>query len=394
MLNFRVSLHLSSIQNFFLYIYCFSLSIENINFYIATQHISVAKLSAFLYIISIIPHYRYFFTLSKEFVSPIILYFVWLIIISLININSYSSNFFEIEFFLNVIIFIVIINHARKCPLCLENSLLLFSLGAGLISISLFFGIGAEINSDGTRWTWLGAGHNELASKLSAAIVIIIASIIGRHSFAKRKHLMLILCIPFMLLAVLSTGSRSAALILMMAVLLWSFVKFMSDKKVLKNLVITLSVLITLLFFALESEIFVSRFQETLEDGDLPLGGRLLIWPQLISMIQSNIIFGYGLSGYEYQSYNVFGTIWSPHNVILELLLYTGVIGLALYGIFIFRLFRASYRLQKSIGKLLPILLISVILAFALTAQVLTEKVVWLFMSYIIGTYLNYKKQS
>ena len=78
----------------------------------------------------------------------------------------------------------------------------------------------------------------------------------------------------------------------------------------------------------------------------------------------------------------------SPHNVILEVLLYTGIFGTVFYIIFLFKIFYSAYLTQKNNNKILPILLIPSILAYVLANQALPVKFCWMLMAYIIGTYL------
>ena len=106
------------------------------------------------------------------------------------------------------------------------------------------------------------------------------------------------------------------------------------------------------------------------------------------SLLQENLIFGNGLSGFEKISQDFFGFVDSPHNVLLEVTLYTGLIGLFLYSIFLYRCFYTSYKLYKNNNELLPILLIPSALAYIMFLQALTEKTVWLILAYMVATYL------
>ena len=76
------------------------------------------------------------------------------------------------------------------------------------------------------------------------------------------------------------------------------------------------------------------------------------------------------------------------------MLLYAGIVGLFTYLQFMYRVFSASYQVYKNSRNLLPILLLPAILAFHLTAQGLTEKIVWVLIAYIAGSFLYMKKKS
>ena len=59
-----------------------------------------------------------------------------------------------------------------------------------------------------------------------------------------------------------------------------------------------------------------------------------------------------------------------------------------------YRIMSASYWVYKYSGNLLPVLLLPTILGFHLTAQGLTEKIVWVLIAYIVGSFLNMKSKS
>ena len=149
-----------------------------------------------------------------------------------------------------------------------------------------------------------------------------------------------------------------------------------------------LFLLFPLIYFSLENEVLSSRINETLSQGDQALGGREIIWLNYISLFLSNPLFGYGFSGFQHEAYKLIGMVSSPHNVILEVLLYTGIFGTVFYIIFLFKIFYSAYLTQKNNNKILPILLIPSILAYVLANQALPVKFCWMLMAYIIGTYL------
>ncbi|CAC9600152.1 hypothetical protein [uncultured Gammaproteobacteria bacterium] len=385
----------TSFQNIALYLYCFLLGMENININISIFLVSVSKIAAILYLISVIK-YKYSCALNKHFTTPLILIIIWLTIVSLININAYSSRIVDIEFMLNILLFILILNHTKRDPVVLEKGLLVFSLGIITVSILFFLGIGLEINQD-LRYTWFGAGHNEIGSKLATALIIIIM-IKGRLKLG-RSHLLLIAFMPLIFWLMLKTGSRTSVLILVASFSIWYFIKvFIERRGLVSSAVVTFFTLVfisLLLYVLMQSELSVSRFSKIFDgESSLPLGGRLYLWHEFLSIIQDNFIFGYGLSGADLQTYNFLGAIESPHNVIIEVMLYTGVIGLILYIIFMYRIMSASYWVYKYSGNFLPVLLLPTILGFHLTAQGLTEKIVWVLIAYIAGSYLYMKNKS
>jgi hypothetical protein len=123
---------------------------------------------------------------------------------------------------------------------------------------------------------------------------------------------------------------------------------------------------------------------ETIQERNL--SGRDIIWRQIIPLIKSNAIFGVGSVGYNSYAQNVFGYIRSPHNVILELLCYTGIVGLALYSRFLLLICKKSLQIYRIKNLLLPILLLVPISGMLATSQILGVKMGWIIFAYI-GAY-------
>ena len=89
------------------------------------------------------------------------------------------------------------------------------------------------------------------------------------------------------------------------------------------------------------------------------------------------------------QSYQYLGYAGeTPHNIILQTLIYAGIPGLFFYSLFIYRIFKASYICYRDINLLMPALLVSPLLGYFMLTQSISEKIVWVMMAYIAGTYL------
>ena len=108
----------------------------------------MAKLAGICYLLSVLPSYKIVFNFNKiwYFIWPIIGFITWMTLISLININSYSSRFIDFAVILNIVIFIAIINHARKDTSSLEKALLAFAMGSFVTASLMYFEIGAEVD--------------------------------------------------------------------------------------------------------------------------------------------------------------------------------------------------------------------------------------------------------
>ena len=284
----------------------------------------------------------------------------------------------------------------------------MFALAIGSITVCvlMFLGIGlTEMPEDSlgliNRKGFFNAGLNEIALKLSTGLVIII-SILYENTLKLKKwtRILLAMTVPLLIITILGTASRTAFLILPICGLAWYGFKLMASNNKFYSLIFGLFFIIIffspLIYLGLQVEEFqllASRLEDIGGAGDNSETGRFSLWIGFFSLIFENLIFGNGYSGFDLISFQYFGFAESPHNVFLEVMLYTGLIGFFLYILFLSRIFLASYKLFKLKKRILPTIIIPIALAFIVILQGLNEKVCWIILAYIIGSYMHYFKK-
>ena len=396
----------TSIQNLFLYFYFFSINFENFN---PTGYFSVAKLAGILYLVSVLPSikiFTYFTYRHIYFYMPLFIFVLYLTLISLLNINERSGRFIDMIMIQNILIFMFMVNHARKDSLVLEKGMLALGIGSILVGLLLFFGIGlTEMAQDDqglvVRKTFFNAGPNEIALKISAGAVVIFSHFINNPLQLSRPIRYILLAgLPLIFIAMVGTGSRTAILILPLCGLSWLFFRVLSANNKFLMIVIgsflLTSITIPAFFLVSQLETFqllADRISDTGGTGDFSEKGRFTLWLGFFSLIFENPLFGNGLSGFDMITYEYFGFIESPHNVLLEVMIYTGFIGLFLYLLFLLRVTKAAYYLFQRKNLLLPILIIPIAFTFIFILQGLSEKICWLILAYIVGTNLFHNNE-
>lgn len=321
-----------------------------------------------------------------------IVFIIILTIISIININSFSSRIFDLAFLLNFFIFIGMLNHTQKDNLVLDKALLIYSLGAFIPAMSIFLGFGESTlyKDDVVRTVAFGANSNDLAIKLAIAIIVLGSHIIFNPLKVTKLRYLVFPLIFILLFALLSTASRTGILALLAAPLIWFFLKTITSENkfqsFLSGLFLSFIILLPIIFIALQSSSLISRFSLI---GEGNFGGREVLWLAYAIMISENFLFGYGLSGTDLITFQYFGyPDETPHNIILQTLIYAGIPGLIFFFLFIFRIFKACYLIFRDRGILMPSLLASPLLGYFMLTQSISEKIVWIMMAYIAGVYL------
>jgi O-antigen ligase len=148
--------------------------------------------------------------------------------------------------------------------------------------------------------------------------------------------------------------------------------------------------LIFILAVFIRQEEITQRLIRTIQEGDL--AERDIVWSSVLPVWLDNPIFGIGTTGYEYFTYSTAGRYISPHNVILEVLCLTGIVGLIFYLIFLIRIIGISYQTYIHNKLLLPVLLLVPVFGLLMSAQLLDVKIGWVIFAYIVANSIYLSK--
>jgi len=359
----------------------FSLNFEMLNLMGNDAEFSVGRLSGYLYLAAIIfSKYRINLNGISHLLAPLVIILVIITASSALHLNVISSRIIDISLIQNIICYVLLLVHERNDPGVLEKGLLSFSIGSSVISILYLFGIGVEYSSE-HRVSIFGDNENTIGLRMAISIIFLIYIIFMYRGISFRKSGIMIILFPAMLSFMINTGSRVSNVSFIFMFLLLITLYYMTDP--LGNLwsvlvMIGLAIFIVMQLF-LSNEMLLNRLVKA-HDGNL--AGRENIWPAFYAAIVESPFIGYGYSGYEEVSTNIFGGVLSPHNVIIEILLYGGGIALIMYIWFILKILFNSfyeYRLRKKYIGL--VLMIAYIGAIA-TSHVLLVKIMWVILAF------------
>jgi len=348
--------------------------------------LSLSRFTGILYLLTIIPELESFVRTDRigTTLLPVWVYFGFLTIMSISNINEISKDYFNMVVFQNILFFWFLINHERKDYMIIERGMFCFALGSILLLLLFFAGIGVDYEK-GNRLSMFGDNQNSLGIKMTVSSIILFVTVAqNRLNFGSVRYLLLLI-IPFMLIFIRETGSRLSIIAFVLAfiagAILYKAKNYLVKIGILFGSVISLIFIGILLF---QSETMINRLENTSKSGDL--GERDLIWKTIYPIIQENPITGIGSTGYEFQTNLIWGRYVSPHNVVLEILCLTGLIGLTLYLAFMLQVFEQGYQSYKRNGWLLPVLLIIPIMGMLLSSHMLESKIAWCIFAYIVSS--------
>ncbi len=366
------------VQRLFLYLFFFSLNFEMLDLS-GSDFFSIGKLAGILYFLSLLPSISKFLSIRSIMVEMSLLFsfFIILSINNLVSINSINSNVVDFTILQNIILMFLIVNHERTDPGVLEKAFLFFALGSVVLLLFTLQGIGVEIDADG-RLSIFGENENAVGIRMVvSSVILVLTAFQNRAKFGKWRYLLLA-PIPLMIALMASTGSRVSVISLFLSFIVGVLI-IKGGGPIKKFTIFLFSILIGAYLFnyLLDSEVLYNRLLQAGEQGDL--AGRDVIWGKVVQLIALNPVFGVGQTGYAYYMNHEHGMVTSPHNVLLEVAAYTGVIGLSIFLFFIGKLTRLSYLYYKETGYLLQLLLFIPIMGLILSGQLLATK-----MAYVI----------
>lgn len=186
--------------------------------------------------------------------------------------------------------------------------------------------------------------HNALGLSMGLAV----SSAIALFSCCKKISLVLVLYFAFFMIFSFSRSAWVASFVAGVCFIILNFKNFtISDKKILFLFMLVLIALLAVLFIEFDS--FKERF-DTLLAGDS--SNRYLIWDYSWHRILEHPIFGWGIDSFR----NLPGSVVhisedmnSTHNMILEILIYTGIVG---FIVSLFTIVCIFTRLLKNVALL------------------------------------------
>jgi len=197
--------------------------------------------------------------------------------------------------------------------------------------------------------------------------------------------------VPTLLIFMFATGSRTAFIgfIFSLGLILYNYSGISLTKKMLLSF-FTITIFILIWFAFLKNTMVAGRLFTSINEGDL--SSRDLIWLAAFEIIIDNYLFGVGKTGYSEKILSIFGDIPSPHNVFVEVVCYTGILGLIVFLLFILRVVAKVRFINKIKKDSLPLVVLIAVILNLLSGQLFDAKFMWAFLAFIISYDLGNKK--
>lgn len=308
------------------------------------------------------------------------------------SIVNGSHRVFDFTLFFNMMMFWLLLNHYRRDPSIFDRGLLWFTLSAALVGILFIFGVGVSIGEYNERYTIFNDNQNTVGIKMAISILFLINFTLY-HTTEKPiyKPWLLILIFP-MFVVLFATASRTATLIVTVGVVLFILLRpsISHMHRFIWLMLGTIVIGVGILLIS-EQELLMSRILQTTEEGSL--SQRDVIWAMYWELIKDNPICGVGFTGGEQVAIQDFGRLRSPHNVFIEVALYSGIMGFIPFLCFIYVLYRDAIKYMKAEKKLAPLLMSIGLAGMLLAGQALNVKLFWTMAAFAISYQVSHNIQ-
>ena len=196
-------------------------------------------------------------------------------------------------------------------------------------------------------------------------VVLLHQCLKSRDGKIKKSGWLITLAIVISFLYVSSMTAAAAGVILILFLCIQSNTKRLSKVFNIKNVIVMFIVLFLLIQYGKIQFLFSNLLENVLKKG-ITLNSRTVIWQNAVELIKQNPIIGYGLfSEVQIKNYILYG-IDHAHNIFLELLLRTGIIGTVGYLWFLVGFIKKNRKViyKRPINIMLIVLLAQMILFF------------------------------
>lgn len=373
---------IQNIQYFFACLFFASLNFEVFSPFV--ENFSVAKMAALLYLAFSLLTPRGLF-ISKNIKHPLLS--VWsmffLMVLSSIIHMQRNKTIFDTTLFLNIVMFWLLLNHQRRDERVFYNGLIWFSISSFFVGLCYYSGIGITI-ADDMRVVVFGENANNLGIKMAVGALFLLNYCLN-HSKERAiyKPWLLLMAIPMVAL-LLATASRVSVLILGSGVVL--FILFRQfRRKGQKILWLLLGVVAFYYGFqiVLNQDVLMARMERAIDERSI--SGRDYLWEKYIDIAKEHPVLGVGFHGADQYAIEVFDEVRSPHNVLIEVAVYSGVLGLMCFLLFLFYVFYDVWRYRKNEHNLGPLITSMAIVGMVLSGQALGVKLFWTIAAYAIS---------
>jgi O-antigen ligase len=271
---------------------------------------------------------------------------------------------------------------------------MLFSFGTStfLRAICQLTGIGRDMHkvwTGGYRITAFGQNENNAAIIMGTGVLVLVGLAYARRAKPPFQPRWVVLpCCALIANASLQTGSRGGLIALLAGLAMFALSKGQRAWQYVRNVVVAGVAVVVLAFGANEVPMMRYRIHDTEREGRM--AGREELYPLLVQMFKDKPIIGWGPDNSHYElslrEQNVTIMNRDSHNLILEVLTNSGIIGGVVFCTGLVLCGAASWKARGSREGVLPLATFACVLMGNMSGNWMSSKLLWMALAYAVGS--------
>ena len=184
----------------------------------------------------------------------------------------------------------------------------------------------------------LGGNYNQMGMRLLLALIFDILCI----KISRWFYFLLLPCILLSIAIPLMVGSMTATTCIILFLILCAIPNHRMRLLGISGILVAVSLFQVFVCFngkGIEDNELMVWFIEDVLGKDITFTYRTYMWDSALQVISQSPIIGHGFPSKEWYLVNMSSLAIGPHNIILAILIYGGVVGFILYMFFLFRSF-------------------------------------------------------
>jgi len=271
-----------------------------------------------------------------------------------------------------------------------SGALLTFA-GACLVRAVLpMLGVGRTATmvwTGGERLTAFGQNENNAAMFLSAGLIALFGLGYARARAVLRPRLLVLPGCALIAYAAIETGSRGGLVALVAGLATFALSQGQTAWQRVRHGILALFGLAALLWGAYQTPVMRNRLRETTESGRM--AGRENVYPTVAQMVIEKPLFGWGPENNQYELSVREGYRLSrrdTHNLLLETLSSTGLLGAIVFCIGVGLCVRAAWLARAGPERVLPLALTVSVLMANMSGNWMASKLLWVVFAYAVAS--------
>lgn len=271
-----------------------------------------------------------------------------------------------------------------------RTAIITFAMSCGLLALLQLAGVSettTNFEESIQRTTSFGFHPNNLARILSLGLLVFIGMTYGGVKDPIRSRTVAWLMFMLIGVSIVETGSRGG-LLAFFAGLSVLILRQGDIRAKIRNAAVLVTAGAALTFIVFESDLFRSRIERAMDDGDL--ARREVIYPTAWEMFLEKPLVGWGGKGSEFELGARLAhedeISKNPHNLFLYILVATGVVGAVPMLIGLVLCGFTAWRARNGPRDILPLSLFATVMVANMSGLWLHNKMHWFVIAYVLSS--------